>query len=259
MRLDLFHPWQFQPYSPLHAAVLLAIGGLCVTLVMLGRSRPTLATRLAAALLAIGFISATVYDLLPARRSLANSLPLHVCDVVSIAGLVALVLRPRLARTILYTWGLSLCSFALAMPVVTEGPRFLDFWVYWIWHGAIFAAIAVDAGVNRYRPTLGDVGVAVASLVAYGLVALPVNLLLETNYAYIGNSVGPRSFVALFGPWPGRLAIMLPIAASLMTLSVLPWTLRRRRPIEVAQPADDEPEVVTYRLPLADALLARAA
>jgi hypothetical integral membrane protein (TIGR02206 family) len=218
--------WQFSPHSNTHYAVLLAIVAMGVGLVWLGRQKPTIVHAAVLLLLFGGWTLNLVNDLRPMRISAAQSLPLHLCDVVGLIGILAFARGWRPARAVLFCWGFGLCSIALVQPALTEGPRMTGFWAYWLCHAAITLAVVVDVGVQGFRPSWRDAGVAIGLLAAYIVMITPVNVLLDVNYGYAGNATDPREMVTAFGAWPGRLLTMLGTASVIMLLLVLPFATR---------------------------------
>jgi hypothetical integral membrane protein (TIGR02206 family) len=198
----------------------------------------------------VAWLAVFARDLLPDRRGWDNSLPLHLCDFVGLAVPVALWTGWRPARTLLYFWGLAFSSQAFWMPVVRVGPAHADFWLYWASHAAIVVAAAYDAAVLGYRPRWADWRWAVAATAVYAGVVAPLDGLLGANYGYVGDTGGARgSLVAAFGPWPGRVPVLVAAAAAVMAALTLPWEWRasasRTQPARTPQAV---PPVVAGRI-----------
>ena len=66
--------------------------------------------------------------------------------------------------------------------------------------------------------------------VAYGLVMLPVNHVLDTNYLFIAYKPLTPSLLDWLGPWPWYLLTLQPVIVVVMALCYLPfwWSDRRR-------------------------------
>lgn len=137
-------------------------------------------------------------------------LPLHVCDLSNMAGIVALLRGSALARAITLYFGLGLSSFALAFPDLGAGPGSPEYWLFWTRHGWILAAALYDLLVRGYRPAWRDYARWCLFGGAYLAVVLVVNALLGTNFAFIADRTPAYTgVVEVFGPWPGRAVIML--------------------------------------------------
>jgi hypothetical integral membrane protein (TIGR02206 family) len=190
-----------------------------------GRRPGAFLTALAAAALA-AWAAGFARDLLPDRRSWGNSLPLHLCDVTGLLAVAALYTGRRPVRAVLYFWAFAFSAQAFTQPIVRVGMAHVDFWLYWVTHGAIVAAAAYDVAVLGFRPRLADCRLAVLATLAYIAVVLPVDAALGVNYGYLGDTGGTRqTLVASFGPWPARIPLLAVVAAAVMTLLVLPWEL----------------------------------
>lgn len=190
------------------------------------RRRPdAFVTALAAAALA-AWAAGFARDLFPDRRSWGNSLPLHLCDVTGLLAVAALYTGSRPVRAVLYFWAFAFSAQAFTQPIVRVGMAHVDFWLYWVTHGAIVAAAAYDVAVLGFRPRLADCRLAVLAAVGYVAVVLPIDAALGVNYGYLGDTGGTRqTLVAAFGPWPARIPLLAVAAAAVMTLLVLPWEL----------------------------------
>ncbi|MDB5295285.1 MAG: Integral rane protein [Phycisphaerales bacterium] len=190
------------------------------------RSAPRRFARLLGGGMLAVWLAVLARDLLPDRRGWAESLPLHLCDVAGLVGAAALYTGRRPLRAVLHLWAFTFTVQAFLMPVVKVGPARMDFWLYWVSHGAIVAAAAYDATVLGFRPRWADWRTAVLATLAYVAVVLPVDAALGANYGYVGDTGGARqSLVAAFGPWPGRVPVLVAAAAAVMAGLTLPWEL----------------------------------
>jgi hypothetical integral membrane protein (TIGR02206 family) len=181
-----------------------------------------------AALNALAWILVQGWWILPARFDLATSLPLHMCHVVSLLASVTLLAPRRWLRTLLYFWGIGLCSQALITPSLREPPSSVWFWAFWIEHGLLMAIAVYDLVVREYRPTWRDYAVACAAALVYLAVVLPFDIALQADYGFVGapKPLNP-SILDLLGPWPERLAIIVMLVAAAMAALMLPWVFAR--------------------------------
>jgi hypothetical integral membrane protein (TIGR02206 family) len=226
--------WDLQEFSvgsPVHVAVVLALvaGGAAVVAVgrrarQLGPEAARRVDRAWAAALAGLWVAVVAYNLLPSRRKLDRALPIHVCHVVGLAGAVAAATRSRTARATVYFCGLGICSQAVITPALAVGPAHADFWVFWVWHGAIMTAAAYELAARRYRPRWRDWRLATAVTLTYAPVVATIDWCLATNYGWLGRG-GPTSWslMSLLGAWPGRMPLLVGMACFNMALIALPW------------------------------------
>ena len=151
-------------------------------------------------------------------------LPLHVCDVSSVACALALLRGGRLARATTLYFGVGLSTFALLFPDLGDGPASIAFWVFWLRHAAIMLTGFYDLIVRGYRPTWSDYGRWCALGAAYLTVVSLANSALHTNFAFVANqTLQSSAILESFGAWPARSVVMLGLAlvhAAAITLVV---------------------------------------
>lgn len=225
---------RFEPYSASHAITL----ACCVLAIALScwmgrRWRDTpreCRLRAAWAWFVIAWQGvAIVWWLLPAQFNVAESFPLHVCDLAALIAGPALLSRRRWPRTILYFWGLGLSTQAFFTPVVVEGLAHPKFWFFWVGHLQIIGSAVYDVVVRGYRPARRDYLLAAGATLAYGSAMLAFNLATGANYAYVGNTTPDApTLLDHLGPWPLRVVWLALIALGWMAALWLAWPLARR-------------------------------
>ncbi len=224
----------FRSFTALHAAALCAIALLTTLAIVLARRRAP-SPHATPVERAIGWAYlaawATTFTFLafPPLLEPAKTYPLQVCHLNAFAAALLLITRWRILRPIAYFWGLALSTQALITPTLTEGPAIYPFWFFWTTHGMIVGVALYDVIALGYRPALRDYALACAASAAYFALILPVNLAFGWNYGFVGPSKPDvPTLVDVLGPWPERLAIIVPLVAAAMALLLLPWTLVRR-------------------------------
>ena len=156
----------------------------------------------------------------------AKTLPLQLCHLTAPAAALLLITRCAALRPLVYFWGLSLCTQALATPSLTEGPALYPFWFFWGTHGLIVGVAIYDVLARGYRPTLRDYGIACAASAAYFALVLPLDIVYGWNYGFVGpGKPDVRTIVDALGPWPERLAAIVALVAGAMALLLLPWRI----------------------------------
>ncbi len=221
----------FRPFTLTHGCTLLCIATIIALCVFYGRtqcntSAPTRFERtLAYANVAVWIIAHGWWQL-PPRFDPATTLPLQMCHLTSLIASAVLLTRHNALRAILYFWGFGLCTQAMITPSLIDPPTTPVFWAFWFLHGFVMMSAIYDLTVNAFRPAWRDYRIACAASVTYVAAVLPVDLLLGANYGFVGPSkpLNP-SIVDLLGPWPERLLIIVPLAAAVMALMMLPWVL----------------------------------
>lgn len=235
----------FRPFSLTHAVTLLCVAALIALAVVHGRrarneNAPTSFERaLAFANLAV-WLAAHGYWQMPGRFDPVTTLPLQMCHITSLIASAVLLTRNHTLRAVLYFWAFGLCTQALITPSLIEPPSSPVFWAFWFLHGFVMLVAVYDLAARGLRPHWREYRVACIAAATYVTVVLPIDLLLGANYGFLGKSRALHpSIVDLLGPWPQRLAIIVPLAALAMWVALLPWLLwtGRRRLTGAASPA----------------------
>jgi hypothetical integral membrane protein (TIGR02206 family) len=227
----------FEPFSALHAIVLIVFIACCAASIAHGRTKRDVAPsdlrrreRQFAWINLCLWIAVQIFTLLPRNFVAGSALPLHVCDLASPIVTVAM-LRPdlRIARTMLYYWGIGLCTQAFINPDLKEGPADLRFWAFWLPHAAMVGAAVYDVGVRRFRPGWDDLRIAVVLTLIYFLIVFTIDAIFDCNYGYVGRSrPGRPTAIDAFGPWPARVGVIMAIGALVFVLITLPFRPWRR-------------------------------
>jgi len=226
---------RFQSWSLMHLLVAAVCAGAAGAACLLGRrwrsSHPQRERQLrigwaAFTLLTQAFI--ITWWLLPANFSWRVSLPLHICDVTAVLAAAALVTERRWVRAVVYFWGIGLSLVAFIMPVLTEGPAHVQFYLFWLTHLEIVGSAAYLVVVREFRPMWRDWRIAVGWLATYYALVVPLNVALGTYYGY----VGPGSSKAdVLGAWPQRAGVMFGLQVAGLTLLLVPWLASRRQAV----------------------------
>lgn len=174
---------------------------------------------------------ATTYWLLPAQFDPSASFPLHLCDVLGWLGPFALLLKrspgTRWLRTILYFWGIGLSTQAFFTPTLEQGPGDPRFWLFWISHTQIVGAATYDIAVRGYRPTLGDLKVAILVSLCWALPIVILNWITGLNYGYLGKELDGTTILNALPPWPWRVFAVMGIVLALFGTIWVVWPLSR--------------------------------
>lgn len=221
----------FHPFTPAHYTAL-AIGIAIVTALILFAKRSEKNQRIVTALLAFLNLSAYPFALFAWRdfpRSLDNVLPLHLCDLAAIVAGFALFTRKPILLTLTYFWGIAATTQALLTPAITIGPPDLPFIHFFIQHFAIVAAAIYIPVVMKWRPEapwwsspLKVFGISIA----YQGIALLINTILKTNFAFASRPPDNPSLIDHLGPWPLYLFSLQAMAFVLFLLLALPFRKR---------------------------------
>lgn len=224
---------QFAPFTALHLVTVTICLAAIAALVLIGCSLPDrLERRLRLAMAVLAIAEWTIYNTAWNWAGLdpRTGLPLHICDIGGLLAPFALLTQNRWLRATLYFWAFALTTQAFIQPTLTAGPSLWLFWCFWTSHTIILGYAIYDLAVLRFRPSGGDFGRATVISIGYFAVVMPVNVMLSSNYAFIGNPTSAREvppFVAALGPWPGRVFVIIALVMIAFLIVLLPWQLRR--------------------------------
>jgi hypothetical integral membrane protein (TIGR02206 family) len=223
---------EFRPFSWVHiAAILISLAAMAALIAAGLRARRSNSEPRFRALwgwsILLFQVIAGLWWLLPPNFEPQRSIPLNLCRLATFIAALAMLTPWRWPRTLLYFWGLGLCTQALITPVFPEGPTRAVFWIFWIGHTQIVGSALYDLIVRRYRPTTRDFAIGLSAAVAYTAIAFAIDAATGLNYA----GLGPTTFDApnlarRLGPWPLRVLWISLIAAAWLTVL---WRIARPR------------------------------
>jgi hypothetical integral membrane protein (TIGR02206 family) len=185
--------------------------------------------RVMASLVAGVWVAMNLWWMWPGNFSLGESLPLHVCDLCGILAVVVLARGWRVARTLLYFWGIGLSAWGFITPDLAHGLGSVRFWMFWGNHFIVVVPAIYDVVVGGYRPRWRDWLVGALGSLGYVAVILPMDIGLGVNYGYVGDSLpGQATIFDLLGDWPMRTVWIVLLVEALLAGMTLPWEVARR-------------------------------
>ncbi len=159
---------------------------------------------------------------LPGHWDLDDSLPLHMCRWTVWVVAWAMLTLDRRARAMTLFWGLALSTQVFFTPFLKVGHDSLSFWIYWLNHLQIVGVAIYDIVVLGYRPNLKDLRFGIVTGVAFAVLVFVINIILGTNYAYLGSADhDSASIIDKLGPYPYRAIWMVVGSAIAMTFVYL--------------------------------------
>ncbi len=226
---------RFEPYSATHGFMIglfaVSVAVACGAGLMLAPgARRRFEVVLGGFMLAIG-VWYQLWWWLPEHFDIQRSLPLHVCDVMSIVAPLGLLLGGRLFRSLTVLWGLAFCTQAFIKPLAGFGPGHVQFWGFWLSHGIVVLTALYLITVRGYRPAWRDYGL--VSIIAYSYFAILfiIDWKFGLNYGYVGRgSVTGETFADRLGSWPLRVVWIALIGQTMLTaVMVVKWLPRKDR------------------------------
>ena len=152
-----------------------------------------------------------------------NSLPLHLCDVVSFVLAWALWQRRQRWAELGYLWGLSGTLNGVITPAVKFDWHSLEYYAFFVQHGGVVVAALTVAFGAGLAPQPGALRRAMHWSWAYMAVVCSWNALLHTNYGYFNAKPEAASLLDHLGPWPYYLLSLQAVAILFFWLLLLPF------------------------------------
>jgi hypothetical integral membrane protein (TIGR02206 family) len=214
-------------FSVAHLAALGVLLGASVVAVVGPRVRPGGWLRwpawILAAVILAGWIGEYVADVVQGIWSVRYSLPLQLTDAASLAAIVALLTRLRLAIELLYFWSISASLQAIVTPDLGRTFPNIFYFTYFAYHiGAVVAALLLVFGCGLYPRRWAILWVYPLTL-AWAAIAGTGDVLSGGNYMYLSFKPVHHSLLNVMGPWPWYIAsgagVGLVLFAALQALS----------------------------------------
>jgi hypothetical integral membrane protein (TIGR02206 family) len=161
---------------------------------------------------------------LPENFGWTVSLPLEFCDMALLVAAGVLLTEMKWLRGLLYFWTWVFSIQAFVTPVLQKGPTTVDFWLFWLAHGAIAGAAVYNLAVDGFRPTFADAARSYVISIFYAVGLLVLDNFTGWNYGYVGPAKpGTPTLLDALGGYPLRLLWMALIAAAGFALALAPW------------------------------------
>ncbi len=196
--------------------------------------------RALALLILAGWLGEYVADVIDGTWTIKYSLPLQLTDAVSLASIVALWSRRRLAVELTYFWSLTASLQATLTPDLGQTFPSVYYFTYFTYHvGAITAACLLVFGCGIYPRPRAAWRVFAITLAFAAIVAL-ADLVTGGNYMYLRTKPVHNSLLSVMGPWPWYIAataaLSLVMLLALQLIADLVHRADRRATIAAAEP-----------------------
>lgn len=227
----------FTAFSASHGAAVLATLIAAAGMIRLNRSRrvPETWKRRANLALAAGLGISVLMDpvltwwryhpdpALAARLLRENALPLHLCDVVALVLMAAIIRKSQRAAELGYLWGLSGTLQGLITPTLEFDWHDPEYYAFFAQHGGVpVAALTLVFGCGL-KPGPGALFRTIRWSWLYMAVTSLCNWMLTTNYGFFNGPPPVASLLDFMGPWPWYLITLQGVAVLFFALLLLPF------------------------------------
>lgn len=132
-------------------------------------------------------------------------LPLYLCDISALFLPFVVIARNRKWIGILYFWAMAGTLQALITPELEHGFPEIEFFRYFIMHGAIVTAILYVVIVDGIRINWQDFLHAIVYAQGYLITVHIINVTIGSNYSYTLHKPRDPTILDFMGSWPWYL------------------------------------------------------
>jgi hypothetical integral membrane protein (TIGR02206 family) len=160
--------------------------------------------------------------------NIGNALPLNLCDWATVATFLALAAPGQRRFETAYFWALCGTLQALVTPDCRYDFPDAQFTLFFVYHGAIIAAVLYLALGCGMRPRPASFPRVLAWTALYAATAGTADAVLGTNYGFLRAKPDHPTFLDLLSPWPWYLPELALAAVLLMGVFYLPFAVLDR-------------------------------
>jgi hypothetical integral membrane protein (TIGR02206 family) len=154
-------------------------------------------------------------------------LPLHLCDLTALLSIALLLTRNQRLYEFVYFLGIGGALQALVTSNVgIYGYPHLYFFTSMIIHGGIITTGLYFTVVEGLRPTWRSLWRVAGWMLAYTTVIFGLNLLIGSNYLFIGHKPDFPSLIDELGPWPWYVFGLIGVGIASLLVLYLPFALK---------------------------------
>jgi hypothetical integral membrane protein (TIGR02206 family) len=179
-----------------------------------------------AVLLVVGEVTMLVLKVEDGTFTLAEALPMHLCDLGLVLISAALWWHWRTGFEIAYFWGLAGTFQALLTPAIPPDLYWLRAAGFFFLHAGIVVGIIHLLLTQRWRPTPGSLVKVIAASELYLAIVLAVNALTGGNYGFLAHQPPTASMLDLFSRTHWLYVVQLNLTAfAFFAALYAPWFL----------------------------------
>ena len=179
-------------------------------------------------ILAVSVVFYTVFELALGRFTIANDLPLSLCNLFALVAPFVLWNPKHKYFEPIYFLVMAGTFQAIVTPDLYYDYPAYEFFKYWITHvGLVLLMIHYMVCFALYPTAIGIVKT-FGWLNLYVLVLLPINYLLDANYFYLIEKPINPSVLDFFGPWPVYILVAEILVMGFFAIAMIPVFLAQK-------------------------------
>jgi hypothetical integral membrane protein (TIGR02206 family) len=161
--------------------------------------------------------------------TLRDSLPFHLCAVMSLVAPLMLLTRNQVLYELVYFLGIGGATQAIVTPDVgAYGYPHWRFFASFMAHGGIVTAAIYMTVVERRRPSWSSIVRVGGVMLAYMAVIEVVNFQIGSNYLFIARKPDFPTLIDHLGPWPWYILSLIGVGLVSCFVLHLPFLIRDR-------------------------------
>jgi hypothetical integral membrane protein (TIGR02206 family) len=219
----------FRLFSPSHLIAIMVVLAINVLLVLLIRwnKRPKLTEWIRYGLVALCILDLVAWQLWQVAVGVwslaADSLPLHLCSIVTILAVPLLIGKSYRLYELLYFWALAGSGHGLLTPdLQIYGFPHFRFFEFFLGHGVNITVVVFMTAAHHYRPHWRSIGRMFVITNGYLLLIGLMNGLTGSNYLYIARKPEFPTLLDYLGQWPWYILGLEMIGVASCLLCYLP-------------------------------------
>jgi hypothetical integral membrane protein (TIGR02206 family) len=170
------------------------------------------------------WLYASCVMLLIGKAPLQSLLPFHLCYFLNLLFPVLIWKGPLRYFDWIYSIVMAGCLQALFTPDLDQtAPHYYNL-RYWFVHAGLIHSMLYVLVVLGFRPTFLGIFKCILAINLYGLLILPINYLVNTNFLYM-KEPAKGSLMDALGPWPYYLLHIEWLMVVFFTVVYLPFAV----------------------------------
>jgi hypothetical integral membrane protein (TIGR02206 family) len=141
-----------------------------------------------------------------------SSLPLYLCDIVSVFLAYALVTKSQRVTEIGYLWGCAGTIQGLITPTLCFDWRSIEFYIFFLQHGGVPVAAVFLVWGLKVVPEKGAWVRALYWSWGYMAIVMTINWMIGKNYGFLNGLPEVHTLFAYMGPYPFCLITLQAVA-----------------------------------------------
>ncbi len=215
---------EFKLFGVAHCLAMLVTVCLAIGLTRFARSKPDekILKRLRYTMAGLLVIAVALDPILTLRRYgmgefgwekvVDSSLPLYLCDVVSVFLAYALVTKSQRVTEIGYLWGCAGTVQGLITPTLYFDSKSIEFYIFFLQHGGVPVAAVFLLWGLKIVPKKGAWFRALYWSWGYMAIVMTINWMIGKNYGFLNGLPEVPTLFAYMGPWPYYLITLQAVA-----------------------------------------------